>query len=66
MATSPYTLPASTVGHVIGEQSYVCHAGHFCAVAWDPTVSKYEVFDMYYCRNYSVYYWDLVYAIRNC
>lgn len=58
MATSPYTSPGSTAGHVNPGQTYTCAVGNLCELAWDPTTGNWELFRMYYCNRYSLYYWN--------
>jgi hypothetical protein len=58
MATSPYTSPASTAGHVNPGATYTCAAGNLCSLAWDPTTGNWEVFRMYYCNLYALSYWN--------
>ncbi|MFR0357555.1 hypothetical protein [Streptomyces sediminimaris] len=57
-ATSPYTSPGSSAGHVAAGASYTCEYGNLCSLAWDPTVGQWELFKMYYCNRYYLYYWN--------
>jgi hypothetical protein len=58
MATSPYTSPGSTAGHVNPGQTYTCAVGNLCQLVWDPTTGNWELFRMYYCNYYSLSYWN--------
>jgi hypothetical protein len=34
-----------------------CAAGTFCAGVWDPTVSKFKVFKLFFCHRYALSHW---------
>ncbi len=57
-ATSPYTSPASTAGHVNPGQTYTCEYQYLCELAWDPTTGNWELFKQATCNLYHVYYWN--------
>ncbi|MFJ8113849.1 hypothetical protein [Streptomyces sp. NPDC096132] len=57
-ATSPYTSPASTAGHVTPGQTYTCEYLNLCELVWDPTTANWELFKQDPCNRYYVYYWD--------
>lgn len=57
-ATSPYTSPNSTTGHVAPGGAWTCEYGRLCELVWDPTTNSWEIFKMYYCNRYYVYYWN--------
>jgi hypothetical protein len=65
-ATSPYTSPGSTAGHVNPGQTYTCEYLNLCELVWDPTTGNWELFKQDPCNRYSVYYWnDGGYFINN-
>ncbi|MEV7415614.1 hypothetical protein [Streptomyces sp. NPDC089919] len=57
-ATSPYTSPASTAGHVAPGQTYTCEYLSLCELVWDPTTGNWELFKQDPCNRYSVSYWN--------
>ncbi|OUD00537.1 hypothetical protein, partial [Streptomyces swartbergensis] len=57
-ATSTYTSPNASAGHVAPGETYACGVGNLCDLVWDPTVNKWELFRMFYCNRYYVYYWN--------
>lgn len=57
-ATSPYTSPASTAGHVNPGQTYTCEYLNLCELVWDPTTGNWELFKQDPCNRYYVSYWD--------
>jgi hypothetical protein len=57
-ATSPYTSPGSTAGHVNPGQTYTCEYLNLCELVWDPTTGNWELFKQDPCNQYSVSYWN--------
>ncbi|AQS72204.1 hypothetical protein B1H29_24265 [Streptomyces pactum] len=56
-ANSPGISPAAERIRYVSGNTYSCPTGRLCARVWDPTRGTYKVFDLYYCKTYSLSYW---------
>ncbi|MBX7267842.1 hypothetical protein KIF24_18565 [Micromonospora sp. Llam7] len=57
-AASPSISPAaSRVRHFTKNEKATCPSGNLCAAVWDPTISRWKVFDLYYCNRYYLSNW---------
>ncbi|MER6087587.1 hypothetical protein [Streptomyces bluensis] len=57
-AVSPTISPATRFIHVATGEPYTCDSGNFCGEVWDPVVSKWKVFFLYYCNRYALANWN--------
>ncbi|MFH9819745.1 hypothetical protein [Streptomyces sp. NPDC017230] len=57
LANSPGISPAAERVRYVSGNNYSCPTGRLCARVWDPTRNTYKVFDLYYCKTYSLSYW---------
>jgi murein DD-endopeptidase MepM/ murein hydrolase activator NlpD len=60
--TSPTISPSDSAPnadfeHVSAGGSYSCPFGTLCTGVWDPSVGKWKVFKLYYCRTYALSNW---------
>ncbi|GID94000.1 hypothetical protein ACFQFC_11930 [Amorphoplanes digitatis] len=57
-AVSPTTIPSVTTSLVTPNAAWSCSLGTFCALAWDPTKSKWKKFNFTICTDYALSNWN--------